>query len=179
MSNSIIQCVMSAIGIDVSIDTFQKDAQTFYNATKLWKHCGGNSKKSIMTFLRLHRTRDQIMSEYRKLVDKGQAIESKGMDSYSSKKSIPIEILDKFVMSGLAKESTTYFEETLFVLYAKYVSIDVEIAIIDTYFRYNQIESMFQSKKSNAPIDISSKNEMRNIENKCMLMGNIRKETIH
>lgn len=178
MSISIIQCVMSAIGKDVSIDTFQKGTQMFYNATKLWKHLGCNPKKSIASFLRLHRTRDHIVCEYRKLIDKDQ-IEGTAIDSYSSKKALPIEILDTFVMSGLTKESTIYLEETFFILYAKYVSVDVEIAIIDNYLKYNQVEDIFQSKKSNTQIGSIVQDETKYVENKFLLMGINRKETMH
>lgn len=144
MSSSLVQYLMSFVGKDVNIDTFQKGNRVFYNATKLWKHLGNRPKESVASFLRLHRTRYQIVCEYAKLVEKDQTLEKVSTESYNPKNHVPTAILDTFVMSGLTKESTVYLEETLFILYAKHISKDVEIAFIDTYLKHNWIEDQPQ-----------------------------------
>jgi hypothetical protein len=136
MSSSIIQCIKSVIGEDVNIDTFQKGTMTFYNATSLWKRLGSNPRHNVASFLKLHRTRDHIISAYDRVANKCQTIEKVSLASYSLKKPVPTEILDVFVMSGLNKDSAIYLEENLFTLYSKRISTDIEIAIINTYIKY-------------------------------------------
>jgi len=174
MSDSIIQCIMSVIGKDVNIDTFQKGTRTFYNATKLWKHLGSDPRKSISAFVRLHHTRDCIVFEYGKLVDKDQTIEKIATDSYSCRKpvKVPTEILDVFIMSGFTKESTTYLEETLFIMYAKHISTDISIAIINTYLKYSWIEALSPAKRSDALIDAAVQEEIKHLGDEFVTRGN-------
>ena len=179
MNNALIQVIKSILGKDVNIDTFQKGTRTFYNATKLWKHLGSNPRYTFAAFLRLHRTRDSIVYEYGKLVNQDPTIEKVSTESYSLRKPVPAEILDVFVMSGLTKESTIYLEETLFILYAKHISTDIQIAIINTYLKYGFIEALSQPKKSDALLDVALQEEMKHMEDEFMTRGTNTKETKH
>ena len=179
MSTALIQVIKSILGKDVTIDTFQKGTRTFYNATKLWKHLGSNSRYTFAAFLRLHRTRDHIVCEYGKLVNQDSTIEKVSTESYSHRKPVPAEILDTLVMSGLTKESTIYLEETLFILYAKHISTDIEIAIINTYLKYNWMTVLSQPKKSEAQLDVALQDGMKHLDSVLKTMETDKKETKH